>query len=125
MNFFQFTAKFPLKSSFDGNGIVHWKNRGTVDCGCDPVVGSPSLEVKGILNRIHRTELPSVDLPSVAPVNCAGKGKNLEQQQESSAKSKSTPGRKKGSRNKKSSVQIFKEIDKDAKESVPRKVIKL
>ena len=54
-------------------------------------------------NVINTTELPSVDLPSEAPVNCAGKGKNLEQQQESFAKSKSIRGRKKGFRNKKSS----------------------
>ena len=78
-----------------------------IDLDCDALWASLGfsdgvMAVDGV-NVINRTELPSVDLPSEAPVNCAGKGKNLEQQQESSAKSKSTRGRKKGSRNKKSS----------------------
>ena len=78
-----------------------------IDLDCDALWASLGfsngvMAVDGV-NVINKTELPSVDLPSEAPVNCAGKGKNLEQQQESSAKSKSTRGRKKGSRNKKSS----------------------
>ena len=78
-----------------------------IDLDCDALWASLGfsdgvMAVDGV-NVINRTELASVDLPSEVPVNCAGKGKNLEQQQESSAKSKSTRGREKGSRNKKSS----------------------